>query len=81
MSTCRNCGQKIKWIQNSKGKNIPCDPEPTNIIDIDDGLFALDAETKRVIRVDSSRYDNSNNSSRWYVSHWSTCPKQEQSDA
>ena len=73
-STCRGCGQTIKWIKSRNGKNTPLDPEPVRYrsTDRDDEHdvegFLLDGERVYGVRDDTSE-------TQLYVCHFETCPQ------
>lgn len=66
-STCRGCGAKIKWIQMTTGKWMPCDPELVEGKDLI-GNDTLITEDGMLFKYDLDDVDG-------YVPHWATCPK------
>lgn len=74
MSTCRSCGQKIKWVTLTSGKHHPCDPDLVHPEDCEIGN-KLVTEAGEVIVIKETNYAEDG----WgYVSHFSTCPFAEQ---
>lgn len=65
MSTCRSCGEPVRWVKTSAGKNMPLDPHPVpnGNIELVRGGHGWVAEVvdpdPEVLR---------------YVSHFVTCP-------
>lgn len=70
---CKSCGQEIKWIQTSGGKNMPCDP---TIV-----MYWAKPKSKDKIVTQDGKVINCNldgdpvkATGVGYVPHWATCP-------
>lgn len=70
MSVCRSCGQPIRWIRTTTGKNMPVDPEELNADDLTSGTILVTL-SGQVHRVGGER--NQPNV-KGFISHFSTCP-------
>jgi hypothetical protein len=70
-STCKGCGDRIKWVSTTQGRAMPLDPDPVpngNVVIVRDGGGGLLAEYLR-------RTDTPAPGTPRYQSHFSSCPE------
>jgi hypothetical protein len=73
MSTCRDCGAKIKWVKTSSGKNMPVDPEPVDPNDCEPTDIVVDEYGNGCQAQNASWGDFG--ATQYYICHFATCPK------
>jgi hypothetical protein len=63
-STCRSCGEEVRWAETVNGKKVMLDPEPTS-----SGVYALEDRAGTIVAV---RIRSPYTGDR-YDCHWDTC--------
>ena len=73
MTTCRGCGQEIKFIRSKTGKYIPCDVRPRPFIRQERGMDSIVTDDGEVIRGQFIE-DRAKADGIGYITHFATCP-------
>lgn len=70
-AVCRSCGADVLWVKTERGRNMPLDPTPVDVAELENhaGLFVVASNGVAMAATPDQLPD-----AAFYRSHFATCP-------